>query len=73
MKTHYQEGNEPTATEMEHFASRYTAEQWATLIANEIFVKNFDKNLDTMAVCAEMLLNRKRVNSLKDVTRQISS
>jgi|TARA_R110000787_G_scaffold336_8_gene1208 hypothetical protein len=73
MKTNYQKGKEPTAAEMVNMAKSYTPKQWEVLISNETFVQNFDKDLNLMAIAAEMILNNRRVLNLNDVKARISS
>ena len=73
MKTNYQKGKEPTAAEMVNMAKSYTPKHWEVLISNETFVQNFDKDLNLMAIAAEMILNNRRVLNLNDVKARISS
>jgi len=73
MKTNYQKGKEPTAAEMVNMVKSYTPKQWEVLISNETFVQNFDKDLNLMAIAAEMILNNRRVLNLNDVKARISS
>jgi hypothetical protein len=66
-KNIYQEGELPTITEMKSFSSRFKTDEWDRLISNEVFVKNYDKDLNRLAIAAEMILAGRYVGSLKDV------
>lgn len=63
----YQKGNEPTVSEMEKFSERFSGEEWAKLITNKVFVSNYDKDLNTLALASEMILAGRYVGSLNDI------
>ena len=66
-KRTWQTGEQPTEAEMKEFCRRFSAEEWASLIKNDLFVRQYDKDLNLMAVAAEMILNEKPVFKLKDI------
>jgi hypothetical protein len=66
MKTNYQEGVEPTIDEMKTFSEQYSPEEWALLIKNSFFIKNYDKNLNLVSTAAARILKNLPVYSKTD-------
>lgn len=70
----YQKGNEPTSDEMKSFAARFKDDQWNKLIKSPVFVEQYDKDLNLLAVGAELILSLKRpINTLKQLRSLLNS
>ncbi len=66
MKNKLQEGDVPTIEEMKQFADQYSMEEWALLINNSFFIKNYDKNLNLVKSAANRILKHLPVYSKAD-------
>ena len=67
----YQIGEEPTVEEMKSFCGRFNSSEWVKLAGNDVFVQNYDKDLNLVAVAAEMILDDKKVTTINDVEKFI--
>ena len=67
MSINLQRGKLPTAEEMKFFSSGYSMDDWKTLCRNKIFMELVQNDLVKCALCAELLLDGKYINDIKDV------
>lgn len=67
----YQKGELPTVEEMKEFSNRFSKDDWKKLTNNVVFLKYYDKNLNAVAIAAEMILAGKYVGSFSDIKLSI--